>query len=275
MRRAYSLSRWQRFPWTYELSIKRTDRGVASRHLIDVVRVGDRLRISHPQGSFLDPECTGPLVAIAAGIGVTPFRAMLHARVAASASAPFHLHMSARTPGALYFHDEFVKLAKNHPWFGYFPRITGSDTGWSGAQRRITARSVIDLAPTDSVFMLCAGTGMEKDLRSSLAAAGIPAERIRAERFGLSVNTVAVAGTLRVGDRSFKFQESMTLLDVLERMGCCVAAECRAGECGCCRVEIIEGRVRNIISGEREAGPVLACAVVPEGDLTVRLGDVG
>ena len=270
IRRAYSLSRWQRRPWTYELSIKREDQGRGSVHLVNKVRVGDRIRMSRPQGTFTDPGGSEPLVVVAAGIGVTPFRAMLHARIANRVRTPFYLHMSAREPAGLYFHEELSELAKVHRWFQYLPRVTGQAPDWRGERGRITTDTVLQEVPPDAIFMVCAGTAMEHDMTQGLAAGGVPAQNIRTERFGLSVDSVEVEGSVRIGERSFEIGRATTLLDVLERNGVAIAAECRAGECGCCEVTIIEGTARNVISGETQTGRVLACAVVPEGDVVLR-----
>jgi ferredoxin-NADP reductase len=270
IRRAYSLSRWQRLPWAYEISVKREAQGRGSVHLVNEINVGDRLQMSRPQGAFTDPGGPAPLVVAAAGIGVTPFRAMLHARIANGVRGRFSLHLTAREPEGLYFHEEFSRLSQVHEWFHYCPRVTGSAPDWRGEQGRITADIVLQGMPQSTIFMVCAGKAMESELTRGLAAGGVPAQNIHTERFGLSVESVEVDGSVRIGERSFEIGRATTLLDVLERNGITISAECRAGECGGCEVTILEGTARSVISGETQTGRVLACTVVPEGDLMLR-----
>ncbi|PWC53502.1 2Fe-2S iron-sulfur cluster binding domain-containing protein [Azospirillum sp. TSO22-1] len=57
-----------------------------------------------------------------------------------------------------------------------------------------------------------------------------------------------------------------------------VAVGCRKGGCGVCRVQVLDGAYRalpmsraHVSDDDRRDGYVLACCVVPESDLAVRL----
>jgi uncharacterized 2Fe-2S/4Fe-4S cluster protein (DUF4445 family) len=70
-------------------------------------------------------------------------------------------------------------------------------------------------------------------------------------------------------------REAETLLSALGRAGIPVIAPCGGKRrCAKCKVRILEGQVRNLISGELIAGvpsEVLACASVPESDILLEL----
>ena len=66
----------------YRISVKREPDGAGSGYLHTHLRVGDRLEIAAPRGTFtLNPNKT-PVLLISAGVGATPTLAMLHALAA-------------------------------------------------------------------------------------------------------------------------------------------------------------------------------------------------
>lgn len=112
---------------------------------------------------------------------------------------------------------------------------------------------------------------MESELSERLVAAGVPSERIMRENFGLGAPSCDVDGLVTCAGRSFPIGRTSSLLEVLERNRIPILAECRAGECGHCEIELTEGAVRSLMSGELQSGRVLACTVVPVGSVTVQL----
>ncbi|HEX3279050.1 MAG TPA: MOSC domain-containing protein, partial [Thermoleophilaceae bacterium] len=63
----------------YRIGVKREPDGVASGYLHTSLRVGDRLEIGAPRGTFILDAGGAPVLLISAGIGATPVMAMLHA----------------------------------------------------------------------------------------------------------------------------------------------------------------------------------------------------
>jgi ferredoxin len=64
----------------------------------------------------------------------------------------------------------------------------------------------------------------------------------------------------------------------LKNMPCRLPVGCRRGGCGICRARVIEGDYRrdvmsraHVTSDDEADGVVLACAIYPLGDLTLRL----
>src|SRR5262249_32597749 len=62
----------------YRISVKREPGGAASRHLHTRLKVGDRIDIAAPRGTFVLDGSHAPVLLISAGIGATPLLAMLH-----------------------------------------------------------------------------------------------------------------------------------------------------------------------------------------------------
>ena len=63
----------------YRISVKHEPDGTASGYLHTRLRVGDRLQIGAPRGTFILDPGQAPVLLISAGIGATPMLAMLHA----------------------------------------------------------------------------------------------------------------------------------------------------------------------------------------------------
>ena len=63
---------------TYRISVKQEPHGAASGWLNQHLAAGALLEVAAPRGEFTLDAGTGPVLLIAAGIGVTPVLAMLH-----------------------------------------------------------------------------------------------------------------------------------------------------------------------------------------------------
>src|SRR5215469_11038172 len=66
----------------YRISVKIEPNGAAGNYLREHLRVGGRLDVSSPRGSFVLQPGERPIVLLSAGIGATPVLAMLHALAA-------------------------------------------------------------------------------------------------------------------------------------------------------------------------------------------------
>ncbi len=274
VRRAYSLSRHDRWASSYEVTVKREAGGAGSGFLVDRALEGCRLTVSRARGTFLDADPARPVVLVAAGVGITPFRAMLMARRRRPRAGRTVLWFTARERVNLYFHDEFVALEQAAGWFRYRPVLTGeAPAGWAGGRERLTAAAILRELPEGADVLFCTGKAMESALIDGLVEAGLPRDRIRHEQFAAATEEAEVGGELTVvtaaGPRRLVPGRATSLLDVLDRAACAPPYECRVGDCGHCRVEITAGTVLDLDGGGPVRGRVLACRVRPDGDATV------
>lgn len=82
-----------------ELTIKREEIGLASRHLHDTLREGDMLDVSAPAGRFtFDGTQSTSIVLIAGGVGITPLMSILRYLTDQSWKGDIHFLYCARTP---------------------------------------------------------------------------------------------------------------------------------------------------------------------------------
>ncbi|WP_237536347.1 FAD-binding oxidoreductase, partial [Streptomyces sp. SID5785] len=116
VRRAYSASS---APGAHrlEVTVKQVKGGKFSTHAHSDLRVGDRLAVRGPSGTFhAPPQSTEQLVLIAAGSGITPMMSMIRARLSDPAPAGrISLLYSSRSPEEVIFGDELTRMEKDHP----------------------------------------------------------------------------------------------------------------------------------------------------------------
>src|SRR2546421_10863634 len=75
------------------LTVERLDDGEVSPYLVDELRPGDELELRGPIGGYFvwDASTGGPLLLVAGGSGVVPFRSLLRPRARAGRPAPARL----------------------------------------------------------------------------------------------------------------------------------------------------------------------------------------
>ncbi len=277
IQRAYSIAAWETNPRTYELGIKREAQGAMTQWLWSHLQAGDTIETSRPQGHFTLPKSPSPLVLIGGGIGITPMRAMLHEALAQRREVTlFH---AARTREQLLYAEEFSSLAASQPGFRYHPILSRPDDTWQGMRGRLNAPAILHAAnmTREAEYCLCAADAMMEALRADLAAAGIAAERIHWEAFGVAA-TPGAAGlpikvSMRGAAREFSSAGAPTLLAELEAQDIALASECRAGSCGQCLLSLDDGEVDWLTQPELEVPPgkILPCVCSPRTPLALSL----
>jgi predicted ferric reductase len=163
------------------------DLGAGSRR-ISAVPVGTRVSLEGPYGLFSDRARTAPRLAIvAAGIGVTPVRALLEGARIAPGEATIVLRASGASE--TYHWDEIRQLAeaKGATVYTMIGSRARSGAGWmtqTDADRGVTMRSIFpDLLESD--LYLCGPAGWLDLVEADARDLGIPAHQLHSERFDL------------------------------------------------------------------------------------------
>ncbi len=153
---------------------------------ISQVPVGTAVSIEGPYGLFSDVARTAPRLAIvAAGIGVTPVRALLEGARVAPGEATVLLRASSEDE--TYLWDELAEIAeaKGATLYTMVGRRSPVGPGWmpeQDARRGVTLSSVFPhLAESD--LYLCGPTTWLDLVEADARATGMPAHQIHAERF--------------------------------------------------------------------------------------------
>jgi ferredoxin-NADP reductase len=167
------------------LTVERLDDGEVSPYLVDELRPGDELELRGPIGGYFVWESStgGPLLLVAGGSGVVPFRSMLRHRAAAGSSAPTRLLYSARSLDEVIYWNE---------WEGLSADVRFTLTRVARPALRLLARR-IDLELLAEVawpsgerplVYVCGPTAFVEAAAEALVALGHDSARIKTERFG-------------------------------------------------------------------------------------------
>jgi predicted ferric reductase len=157
---------------------------------IGSVRPGDLVGIQAAFGRFshvLEPG-ERSLVFIAGGIGITPFMSMLRYMRDSREDRDVALFYANRSEEDIVFRGELENIAAlAAPRLRVVHVLEAPGQGWRGEQGRID-RALIEKHAKDlasRLFYLCGPPPMMNALAAMLIDAGVPAKRIRTERFAL------------------------------------------------------------------------------------------
>lgn len=292
--RCYSLSDRPR-PEYYRMSVHRQDApadvpdapaGVGSNWLHLNACAGIELACEAPRGAFFyNPGEPRPAVLIGAGVGVTPLVSMLETAHQQRIEAPTHAFFGFRNGAEHLFSDAVRELARAtpsiHAHFSYSQPTAEDQLGLHYHSRgRVTLETLRRMLPSNNFdFFLCGPPRMMQTLVPELLEWGVPEEAIHFEAFGPASVTMAKDAGLaeRAIGSPVRFSPHdepivwdgghASLLELAEAAGVPLASGCRAGNCGACRVRVLQGKVAAL----RRPGLVtpsdecLACISLPDG----------
>jgi ferredoxin-NADP reductase len=188
--RSYSIGSPPSQTGEVELTIERIPDGEVSPYFHDVLRVGDQVEVRGPIGGYFvwEPALGGPLLLVAGGSGVVPLMAMLRERTAAADDTPAALLYSSRTLDDVIYREELDGLAAAKDGVLTFQTLTRSQpSGWTGYARRIDRAmlsEVLARVGAQPLAYICGPTLLVEAAANGLVELGVPAPRIRTERFG-------------------------------------------------------------------------------------------
>jgi ferredoxin-NADP reductase/MOSC domain-containing protein YiiM len=284
----------------YRISVKREPDGAVSGYVHTQLKVGDRLEIAAPRGTFtLNPTKT-PVLLISAGVGATPTLAMLHALASEqSAREVWWLH-GARNGGEHPFAEEARTLlaslaaARRHIAFSRPgpDDVEGRDFDSTG---RLSPSLLASLElPRDADAYLCGPASFMGETSAALAELGLSAGRIHVELFGpgpgqtpgiepaplrpphMPAGTPGIGPTIEFARSNLAVTWSPEYSSVLELAEACdvpVRWSCRTGVCHSCETAVVSGTVEyNPDPVEAPAdGSTLICCAQPSEHLVLDL----
>jgi ferredoxin-NADP reductase len=172
------------------LTVERLDDGEVSPYLVGVLQPGDELELRGPIGGYFvwQQSLAGPLLLVAGGSGIVPFRSILRHRAAVGSDVAVRLLYSARSLDDVIYREELdaiqaagdgvdisFTLTRQWPedWRGHRGRIDRellAEAGWPAAQMPLT--------------YICGPSGFVEGAAGTLVGSGHDPSRIRTERFG-------------------------------------------------------------------------------------------
>ncbi len=307
LRRSYSLCS---APHENELriAIKRVDGGMFSQWAHMLLRAGDGIDVLPPDGHFVyqpQPDRARHILLLAAGSGITPVFSILKTALQREALSQVTLVFGNRRVKDIIFREQIEDLRDLHlarfqlihTLSGEVQEATIANGRIDGAKMATMMSGLIDPRSIDETYICGPGAMIEAAANACLDA-GMPAERIHKEIFGVrcavardesrsadisntshthrstdAARVLVIADgierELRVG---FKGE---SVLDVVLASGIDVPYACKAGVCCTCRAQVLDGEVRmdanyTLEQHEVNRGFVLTCQAHPVSE-TVRL----
>ncbi|WP_156298071.1 ferredoxin reductase [Mycobacterium paragordonae] len=267
--RSYSLTSSPVSAGTITITVKAMPEGFLSTHLVAGVEPGTIVRLAAPQGNFVLPDPAPPsILFLTAGSGITPVMSMLRTLVRRNQIGDIaHLH-SAPTEADVMFAAELAALAGAHP--GY--RLSVRETRAAG---RLDLSRLDEQVPDwrERQTWACGPEGMLDQATRVWSAAGI-GDRLHLERFAVAKAAPAGAGgtvTFARSGRSVAADAATSVMDAGEGTGVQMPFGCRMGICQSCVVDLVEGHVRDLRTGEQHdpGTRVQTCVSAASGDCVV------
>jgi ferredoxin-NADP reductase len=169
------------------ITVERLEDGEVSPYLTEELRPGDGLELRGPIGGYFvwNGAGGGPLLLVAGGSGVVPFRAMIRHRQRSGSDVPVRLLYSARTLADVIYRDELDELADGVEIVHTLTRE--QPPGWAGYARRVDAALLEEVAwpaGDEALAFVCGPTTFVEVVAQGLVELGYPPERVKTERFG-------------------------------------------------------------------------------------------
>ena len=134
------------------------------------------------------PRSAAPLLLVAGGSGVVPLMAMIRHRRGRARRPATSLLFSSRHAEEIIYRDELDRLAGAGDGLEVVHTLTRSrPSGWTGYTRRIDGRMLAEVAGADrrrARAYICGPTALVEIAANALVRLGLPADRVRTERFG-------------------------------------------------------------------------------------------
>jgi ferredoxin-NADP reductase len=172
------------------LTVERLDDGEVSPYLVGELRPGDELELRGPIGGYFvwNQSLAGPLLLIAGGSGIVPFRSMLRHRSATGSEVAVRLLYSARALDDVIYRDELAEFAAAGDGVDVSFTLTREwPEDWTGHRGRIDGKLLDEVswpAANMPLTYICGPSGFVESASGTLVGGGHDPRRIRTERFG-------------------------------------------------------------------------------------------
>ena len=292
MNRSYSISSSPTEHKYIELTVKREPRGAVSRHVVDLLKVGDQVEAGGPVGRFtFNGTEAESVVLIAGGVGITPLMSITRYLTARAWGGGIYFLYACRAPIDFIFANDITALQRINPNLHVVVVMEHAEgTDWKGPRGRLTRELLTQTIPdlASRRIHLCGPPMMMDATRAMLTELGIAPDQLKTELFGATRPTPAAAGTtakptapatgplvtFSKNNKSAKIHVDQTVLELSEELAIGIQNSCRVGTCGVCKVKMTSGEVEMAIEDaldpdDKANGIILACQAKPKNEIVV------
>ena len=285
-KRAYSFSSNPYTDKDLKITIKRVEEGLVSNYVHDFLKIGDKLEVNNPTGSFyIEPkkENQKQYVLFAGGSGVTPVFSILKSILSKEKDSKVLLIYANQTVESIIFYHEILSLqseylnnlAVEHVISSNNSRKDKYHTGFLTKDLLDTIFKKRNLTYDDHTYMICGPFGYMEKVKEILKANGISRNQITVEVFKLP--EIKLSGKDLVSNVTIKHanQEHQltvkgdtTILQEAMFKNVVLPYSCRSGMCSECKAKCTEGEVKMLDGhflpeSEVAQGNILTCISYP------------
>jgi ferredoxin-NADP reductase len=292
MNRSYSISSSPTQREYVDLTVRREPRGAVSRHISDLVKVGELIEAGGPVGKFTFTGTeAASIVLLSGGVGITPMMSITRYLTEQSWGGEIFFIFTCRTPADFIFADELAALERRNPKLHVAVTISRPEgTDWKGSRGHITKEFLTQVVPglASRRIHVCGPPSLMDTVKTILSEMGVPTDNLKTEAFGAVKPTPAPAGTtakpsapatgplvtFSTNNKSAKIHAGQTILELSEELSIGIEFSCRVGTCGVCKVKMTSGEVEMAVQDaldddDKTKGIILACQAKPKNDVAV------
>ena len=275
-----------------EIGIRPVEGGLFSNWAARAIKAGDTLQVMPPDGRFVVKKKRAiHRVGFAAGSGITPILSIAATTLEEQPDSKFTLIYGNRRMSTVMFNEDLQdlkdrfrdRLTMIHVLSRQAQEVDLLQGRIDGAKVRAIIDALLPVGSMDEVF-ICGPDEMITATENALVEAGVPADRIRTERFTTHLpagaHPVGVSSTAEAAEAATKDITMVLVLDGKEHeiaigpdehlldaglnAGLDLPFSCKAGVCCTCRAKVTEGEVvmdKNFTleADEVAQGYVLSC----------------
>ncbi|GAA4884720.1 ferredoxin--NADP reductase [Flaviramulus aquimarinus] len=285
-KRAYSFSSNPYTDKDLKITVKRVEKGLVSNYVHDHLKIGDKLEVSDPAGSFfVEPtnKSKKQYVLFAGGSGVTPIFSIIKSVLTEEKDSKVLLIYANQNMDSIIFHDEIKALEKSYSEkFSVEHIVSSNKIDNNNYHSGLATKALIDnillkhnLTYADHVYMICGPFGYMEKIKDVLKENGITRDKIKLEVF--KSPDVKSTGKNLISDVTLKFEGKAhglkvrgdkSILQQAMSENIVIPYSCRSGMCSTCKAKCIEGEVKMIDGhflpeNDVQNGDILTCISYP------------
>lgn len=294
-KRAYSFSSNPYTDKDLKITVKKIKNGLVSNYLHNNLKIGDKLVVDNPSGSFLiEPKKDNKkqYVLFAGGSGITPIFSIIKSILTEEEEATILLIYANQTVESIIFYHEILTLEAQYQKRINVEHIISSnnsrkDKYHSGFLTKELLDNIFEeqqLTYDDHVYMICGPFGYMEKAKEILGANGVTRDKIIIEVFKLP--EIKLSGKDLTSEVTILHKNENHLLSVngdqtiLQQAmfkNIVLPYSCRSGMCATCKCKCIEGEVKMLdghflTKEEIDSGTILTCISYPVSEkITIQI----
>jgi ferredoxin-NADP reductase len=259
---------------TIELTIRAQDKGRITPWLKQALTETSAVGLSAAQGDFIIKDRSRPILMIAGGSGITPFRSYLTSQSMIAPTQKASLLYYTRNQNEHLFSQELNSISYCNKNINTHFISTAEMGHFSLKQMKKQCPNYLDYD-----IYICGPNSMIKEVNNVLLDAKVNEKNIYIERFGpapVDFSKLDKAGTVNFSQsrKSAELGSHTSLLALAENIGLQPESGCRMGICHKCSCRKKSGVVYNTLTNSySDTGQedIQLCVSVPVGEVIIEL----